>query len=127
MRKPLHEWQQKRERNWQYVSTTVLREAYDVTHNLRYPSFTIHLSNLSRAFSSFGRSPLISPDINILVNGGHLDLSDTLTDPTLLLSKPLLDILQARDLTSTLKASGASLILKPLRRQPFILPIIGAK
>jgi hypothetical protein len=44
---------------------------------------TIHLSNFSRMFNSFGRSPLISPDINIRVNGGHLARSDTLTDPVL--------------------------------------------
>jgi hypothetical protein len=46
---------------------------------------TIHRSNFSRIFKFFGRSPLISPDINILVNGGHLDLSDPFTDPVLFL------------------------------------------
>lgn len=44
-------------------------------------------------FNSFGRSPLISPDINILVNGGHLALSDTFNDPVLLLSPYFSDIL----------------------------------
>jgi hypothetical protein len=38
--------------------------------------------------SSLGLSPLISPDINILVNGGHLALSDTFSDPVLDLSYP---------------------------------------
>jgi hypothetical protein len=39
-------------------------------------------------FNSRGRSPLISPDINILVNGGHLDLSDIFMEPVLDLLKP---------------------------------------
>jgi hypothetical protein len=61
-----------------------------ITHNRRYPSLTIHRSNLSLALSSIGLSPLISPDINILVNGGHLALSVTLSDPVLYLSDILL-------------------------------------
>jgi hypothetical protein len=55
---------------------------------------TIHLSNFSRALSSFGFSPLISPDINILVKGGHLARSDTFSDDALLLAYPFSFILQ---------------------------------
>ena len=51
------------------------------THNRRYPSLTIHLSNLSRKLRSLGLSPLISPDINILVSGGHRARSDPFDDP----------------------------------------------
>lgn len=61
------------------------QDPQSVTHNLRYPSLTIHLSNFSRIFSSLGRSALISPDINTRVNGGHRDRSDILIDPELFL------------------------------------------
>jgi hypothetical protein len=65
-----------------------LRQARINTHNRLYPSFTIQRSNRSRMFNSRGRSPLISPDINILVKGGHLDLSDTFIEPVLDLLNP---------------------------------------
>jgi len=123
----LHEGQRRRGQNWPRVSKTALWEAYDATHNLRYPSFTIHRSNLSRILSSFGRSPLISPDISILVKGGHRDLSDTFTDPILLLSNAILsDISQTRDLKSTLQAYSALFSETPPVVKPF-LPIIFAK
>jgi hypothetical protein len=72
----------------------VLWEVYDGTHNRLYPSLTIHLSNFSRIFNSFGRSPLISPDISILVNGGHRARSDAFIDPVLFLYPSFSDILQ---------------------------------
>ena len=39
------------------------------------PLWTIQRSSFSSGRSSLGGSALISPDISILVNGGHLDLS----------------------------------------------------
>ena len=39
------------------------------------PLWTIQRLSLSSGRSSLGGSPLISPDISILVNGGHLALS----------------------------------------------------
>jgi hypothetical protein len=89
-------------------------KAYDGTHNRLYPSLTIHLSNLSRIFSSFGRSPLISPDISILVNGGHRDRSDTFIDPVLLLKSLFSDILRTLRLqVDFLKALNASFLENP--------------
>ncbi|KAA6411363.1 MAG: hypothetical protein FRX48_04643 [Lasallia pustulata] len=44
-------------------------------NNLQYPSFTIHRSSFSLHTRFLGDSAPISPDINSLVSGGHLDLS----------------------------------------------------
>jgi hypothetical protein len=75
---------------------------------------TIHLSNLSRIFSSFGRSPLISPDISILVNGGHRDRSDAFIDPVLFLKSLFSDILRTLRLqVDFLKALNASFLENP--------------
>lgn len=54
-------------------------------YNRRYPSLIIHLSNFSLVVNSFCTSCVISPDNSILVSGVHLDLSDCLSDPVLLL------------------------------------------
>jgi hypothetical protein len=45
------------------------------TKNRRYPSLTIHTSNLSFLVNSRPLSSDISPDMSMRVRGGHLDRS----------------------------------------------------
>jgi hypothetical protein len=77
------------------------------TNDLRHPSLTIQMSNFSLNDSTCGPSSVSSPDINILVSGGHLDLSL----PDRLRTVPHLSIIAGAN-SQTLGSSSRRILLQ---------------